>query len=413
MILKHIVCEDVDENQVLLIPPPNGHTMTFFGAWAIIVNLILTYDHNYLPGKLGCGILQSATVGFVVFAINTLSYLVYMRCWRFGHDSSYAGLWKSLIGKSSMWIPRVMIIIGYIYFVVEFVCAMTNDIKIILEYCNIKDISDVTISYAISLLTFIFFGPFPDVSVFVRHSIVSLFSCLAIISIAVYVLYTKYQYTGLPKNLSWWNPSFYSLEAASIYSIDIFMHPFNHAIYSRLEKPSLKRMNYNGILIQVFVTFWIFILGTIGYITFPNNNSSDPIYWKYSKNLKLIASIPNFINSFTTNGVIVNLIQREMVDLFLEGTSNKNTAIIPAAVLLLFIGGSLVLWPINLRSNVKILGDVINCFLSYILPYIFYIKMKEKMTACEKAVITILSLLGITLTGFLLYVDYVRLMQTL
>jgi len=412
MILKETICEDVDENSLLLYPPSNGNTITFFGAWVIIVNLVLTYDHNYLPGKLECGILQSATIGFAVFSINTFSFLVYLRCWRIGKDSSFAGLWKNSIGKSSMWFPRIMIIVGYIYFVVEFISAMIFEVKFVLDHFNIKNIPDIVISYCISLLTFSFFGPFPDISVFVKHSIISLISCGAIFTIALYHLFTKFKSIGLPKNLTWWNTSFNTLETASIYSIDLFMLPFNHAILSRLENPTLSRMKKNGIMTQAFVTFWLFIMGTIGYLSYPNNKSTDPIYWKYPMKLKLIAAIPNLINSFTTNGMIVNLIQREMVDLFLDGTSNNKAAIIPAAILLLAIGGSLGMWPINLRLNVKILGDMINCVLLYILPYIFYIKMKMKMTLCEKIVISILFILGITLTVFLLYIDFEKIRKT-
>jgi len=411
MILKETICQDVDERQIILYPPESGNTISFFGAWTIMVNLVLTYDHNYLSGKLGCGIFQSAIIGLVVFSINTISFMVYMRCWRLGKDSSYPGLWKNTIGKSTMWFPRLMIIFGYIYFVVEFYSTMINDVKTISGYYNIKKLSDVAISYSISFLTFLFYGPFPDISFFVKHSIISLISCICIIAMAISLMIHNYQINGFQKNIIWWNNSFYSLEVASIYSIDLFMQPFIHAIFSRLENPSLQRMNKNGIIVQSFVTIWIFIMGTIGYLSFPNNNSSDPIYWKYPTSLRLIASILNFINSFTTNGLIVNLIQREMVDLFLDGTSNKKVAIVPAAVLLIVVGGSLGLWSFNLRHNVKIVGDIINCFLLYILPYIFYFKTKLKMKLREKLVISIFFILGTTLAVFLLYIDYVRIMK--
>ena len=399
----------VDDEVILFDPPKEGGMVSSFAAWAFVVNLILVYDHNFLPAHFNCGLLQAILIGLAVYIINTISFWVYMLLWKPNEDNSYAGIWTKIIGKSTDFIPRFLVIIGYFYFIIEFMNALTADAQLMLKFIGIKiEISNTVVSYSISILTFIFFGPYVDVSKFMNQTYLFLVSCFWLFCIALYLMISNLKENGISSNFTWWNTSVHSFDAASTYSIDLFMHPFNYIVYVRMINPTYKRCLHNAIWVQTFTTFWLLTMGTVGYLTFTGDISSDPVYWKYPLKFKLMASIPNFFNSFTSNGAIVNLIQREFSDFFIVGSGEKLNGLIPCSIFILLLGGSLIYWPPSVRFGLKLIGDVVNCLLSYIFPYfLFFIYYKFKHPILSIKVIFYF-ILGILLTTALIYIDVIR-----
>ena len=398
--------ELINSNTILFNEKNEENFLTNIDAIIYLINLILVYDHNYLYINFNCGLIQGILIGLFVLIINILSFWVYNLLWRPQSDNSYTGIWTKIIGQSTSFIPRILILIGYFYFIIEFMNTLTLDLNLVFNFFgfNLK-ISNSIFSYLISFLTFLFFGPYVDIYKFKKYTYLSLLSCLWIFGISIYIFFLNFKENGFSKNIQYWNNSIYSLDTFSTFSIDLFMHPFNYLVYIKMFNPTFKRCLKNAIWVQISTFLWLIIMGTIGYLSFPGKNKLLPVYYNYPIYFKLMASIPNFINSFTSNGAIVNILEKELSDLFILGTRNRFESIVPCSVFLFLLGGSLIYWHSTIRFVLKIIGDIINCLLSYIFPFLLFFMYYKFSKPFLCTIIIIICIFSVFLTIILIYID--------
>ena len=350
--------------------------------WIIIIllNSAISTDPFYLSSSFQSGIIPSFLICIFLYSITVLSFFLFIRTWIYGSVYTYREIWAKCFGKSTKYIPSILILIGYLSITV--ICEDELYWDFLEIYSSIFK-KELNLNKWIIIYSINFIGIFPFLfykksSNFRFIALIGKFGMILSILIIIYKSYINFDLEIISKNMILWNKdSSKFFECFGSFNTVFFLHPIINLVVQYLKNPSEDRVissvNYTSLL----VAFFCLLSGYSTYFLILNNEFEENILYYFPKEnlLTIIGKIGSFLSNLSLVCFYIWLIAKEFCQLIFDNSDLHNTTRV--------IGG-LVTISFNIAMNfinfevVNIFGLIGNlCFiiLSFILPSSFFLKI--------------------------------------
>jgi hypothetical protein len=321
-------------------------------------------------------------IALALMLITQLSMYVFSRCWQYGEAYSYREVWAITIGKSTQWIPTVLLIVPYcsfnfvglweIYFypqvflpklwstvpdilLNQWFLELLVTIAIVLPCCYVRRLADL---WPVAYLSF--------------------FAVAAgMICLLLHLVRSIENYSFDPEHqFSWFSSDPLDLlDCASNYTGAFFLHPFLALILRDLHCPTVSRCMNVAWVANFICLLANYGAGLLGYLLFTDAEAYENIfnYLDYHHPEILIGTIAAYVITVCTTCFFSSYLTTVILELIVEHGEESHVARLMAALtqatccmMATFAGD-------KLYEVMYLLEDFCCVMLLFVIPGVFYL----------------------------------------
>lgn len=369
---------------------PKTPNFSFFSSLLIVLCVQIGIRPLFFGGGFRYGFWFILILIFVTFVINTLPFFLLTKCWIYGQSFSYITLWESIIGQYTSWIPELLIVLGFFISTMEyFQYAPLILIDIIYYFIDSPPsvvVQESFITYVLVGISSLIICCAREIHFFIFLSYVKFF-CMIIITLVHIIKFA----TVLTDPAFSVKPNYHThiTHWDKIISFVCFMSSyFNNNICIEhivqvMKMPTYGRTSQLYLVAAVITVFVSVIHGLIGALMFGQESIDTPIYFYFGPRESgiIVTKICEFIYLLISIYLILWIEGRHLCQMFAGSMEfSKWTPFwwipnIMAGLVVIFLNASTAFMPNEIAKISKILGNIGNFSITFLIPSVFYLKM--------------------------------------
>ena len=378
------------KDRLLLYQSSKRTVIPFFSVlMLILIGPASTYQLK-ISRYYEAGIIQCVLLSLIPFCFSQLSIYFLIRSWVFGTKFTYSGIWSLCFGNTLQFIPKIMVIFGFLgqtFSMISFVPLLWNKILIDIWDDKVPYIftNDWFIMYIIGFVSFfplLFVKRFSSLKVLAF--IINFCAVVLIVCSIVNAILKSNEIDN--KNVKLFGDYRKSMLFLYNFSFIFFIHPLLQMASIDLNTPTntrIIRLGWAGNTIK-FVFFNI--MSILVYIWYYSQNEELASNDLNGFNLKMnsftiVYEIIMYINVVMTLAYYEYILSRIVADLFIP-ESQSLVSIIMSGVCTFLLNCTIHFVSINIKETIIIIFSVSTFVLIFILPPLFSIvlyKTKDRL----------------------------------
>jgi len=357
--------------------------ISMVSAVVLLLNAAMATDPFYFGSYFNCGVIQSFLIGIFVMMIVTLSFKVYLQTWVYGSSSTYRELWIKCFGRSSVFIPSVLILIAYSS--ITMICTkehFSEFLGIVTEFFPHSYFVDSKWAWVffVVIVTFFPFLYLEKGSGFYLTAYIAKFGLLVGMSAVVYTFVDKVQKEGFdPKKqtILWSSNSDYFFDSFAGFNVVMFLNPVIHYIMRDLIDPTKIRIMKCIWITESVTLVSCLITGYASYFMYFENNGGDNVlsYFNPNKTVTIVGKIGSILSNTGLNAFYIWVLSQEISNVLLSGCEKSILIRIFTGLVVILFNVAMDCLSQTTKDVFFLLGNFSFIFLSFVFPSMFFLKI--------------------------------------